>query len=162
MTQRNPCNASAYRTALPWAVWGIGLEGHCRFTLNMHDVNHPQAYCAGDSPELYCQRCPSLESASDYTLLLVAVSDAHRHCNSALQLLPVSTKDVTPPVFLSSAYASAIGESNFTLTVQLSEPGKDHHSRSALWIAPSCLYGQVANSLLHVSDSIFTQRSAWR
>ena len=83
--------------------------------------------CAGDSPELYCQRCPTLESASDYTLLLVAVSDAHRHRNSALQLLPVSTKDVTPPLFLSSAYTSGIGESNFTLTVQLSEPGIAHH-----------------------------------
>jgi len=35
-------------------------------------------------------------------------------------------------VFLSTAYASGIGESNFTLTVQLSEPGNDHHSRSAV------------------------------
>lgn len=88
--------------------------------------------CAGDSPELYCQRCPTLESASDYTLLLVAVSDAHRHRDSALQLLPVSTKDVTPPVFLSTPYASGIGDSNFTLTVQLNEPGNGHNSRSAV------------------------------
>lgn len=118
--------------------------------------------CAGDSPELYCQRCPTLESASDYTLLLVAVSDAHRHRNSALQLLPVSTKDVTPPVFLSTAYASGIGESNFTLTVQLNEPGNDHHSRSTFYAAASCLYGCIAKSSLFMTDSMFTQRLAWR
>ena len=57
-------------------------------------------------------------------LLLVAVSDAHRHRSSALQLLPVSTRDVTPPLFVNSAYVSNMGESNFTLTVQLNEPGR--------------------------------------
>ena len=58
-------------------------------------------------------------------MLLVAVSDARRHCKSGLQLLPVTTLDVTPPRFLSSASASAsnVQESNFTLTVSLDEPG---------------------------------------
>ena len=79
--------------------------------------------------ELYCQRCPVLQSASDYTLLLVAVSDARRHRSSDLQLLPVRTRDVTPPTFLTAPTVSDIGESNFTLTLSLSEPGEKrlHH-----------------------------------
>lgn len=77
----------------------------------------------GDAPELYCQRCPSLQSATDYVVLLVAVSSARRHCKSGLQLLPVTTSDVTPPTFLSSASASNVQESNFTLTVSMNEPG---------------------------------------
>lgn len=56
-------------------------------------------------------------------MLLVAVSDARRHCKSGLQLLPVATLDVTPPQFLASASASNVQESNFTLTVSLDEPG---------------------------------------
>ena len=79
---------------------------------------------AGRFSELYCQRCPKLKSASDYALLLVAVSDARRHHSSALQLLAVSTRDVTPPTFLTAPSVSNIGESNFTLTLALSEPGK--------------------------------------
>ena len=79
---------------------------------------------AGQFVELYCQRCPRLQSASDYTLLLVAVSDARRHRSSNLQLLPVSTRDVTPPTFLTAPSVSNIGESNFTLTLSLSEPGE--------------------------------------
>ena len=79
---------------------------------------------AGNSAELYCQRCPKLKSASDYTLLLVAVSDARRHRRSELQLLPISTRDITPPIFLAAPSVSNTGESNFTLTVTLSEPGK--------------------------------------
>lgn len=54
---------------------------------------------------------------------MVAVSDARRHCKSGLQLLPVTTLDVTPPLFLTSATASNVQESNFTLTVSLNEPG---------------------------------------
>ena len=65
-----------------------------------------------------------LESATDYTLLLVAVSDARRHRSSALQLLPVNTRDVTPPVHLTNPVVSNIGESNFSLTVTLSEAGE--------------------------------------
>lgn len=80
---------------------------------------------AGKFLELYCQRCPKLQSASDYTLLLVAVSDARRHRSSDLQLLPVSTRDVTPPTFLTAPSVSDIGERNFNLTLSLSEPGKD-------------------------------------
>lgn len=79
---------------------------------------------AGKFLELYCQRCPKLQSASDYTLLLVAVSDARRHRSSSLQLLPVSTKDVTPPSFLTAPSVSNVGESNFTLTLSLDEPGE--------------------------------------
>ena len=79
---------------------------------------------AGRFSELYCQRCPKLKSASDYALLLVAVSDARRHHSSALQLLAVSTRDVTPPTFLTAPYVSNVGESNFTLALALSEPGK--------------------------------------
>lgn len=79
---------------------------------------------AGGSPELYCQRCPTLESATDYTLLLVARSDAHRHRSSALQLLPVTTRDVTPPIHLINPSVSNIGEVNFSLTVTLDEPGE--------------------------------------
>lgn len=79
---------------------------------------------AGTFSELYCQRCPKLKSASDYALLLVAVSDARRHHSSALQLLAVSTRDVTPPTFLTAPSISNPGESNFALTLALSEPGK--------------------------------------
>ncbi|KAL0035306.1 hypothetical protein WJX77_000193 [Trebouxia sp. C0004] len=117
----------------------------------------------GDSPELYCQRCPMLESASDYTLLLVAVSDAHRHRNSALQLLPVSTKDVTPPVFFRTAYASAIGESNFTLTVQLSEPGTvfygiyyaSFYTQYVQMLAAYGLAAPTSEEILEISPSSF-------
>ena len=84
----------------------------------------PSQIAADKSPELYCQRCPRLASATDYTLLLVAVTDARRHRSSNLQLLPVSTKDITPPVFLTAPSASGIGESSFTLTVTLNEPGE--------------------------------------
>ena len=94
-------------------------------------TNQPSKFAAGKSPELYCQRCPQLASATDYTLLLVAVTDARRHRSSGLQLLPASTKDVTPPVFLTAPSASGIGESDFTLTVTLSEPG-EHAALSSL------------------------------
>ncbi|DBB14474.1 TPA: hypothetical protein ACH3X3_004761 [Trebouxia sp. C0006] len=117
----------------------------------------------GDSPELYCQRCPTLDSASDYTLLLVAVSDAHRHRNSALQLLPISTKDVTPPVFLSTAYASGIGESNFTLTVQLNEPGTvfcgiyyaSFYTQYVQMLAAYGLAAPTSEEILEISPSSF-------
>ncbi|DBA74581.1 TPA: hypothetical protein ACH3X2_009453 [Trebouxia sp. C0005] len=117
----------------------------------------------GDSPELYCQRCPTLESASDYTLLLVAVSDAHRHRDSALQLLPVSTKDVTPPVFLSTPYASGIGDSNFTLTVQLNEPGTvfygiyyaSFYTQYVQLLAAYGLAAPTSEEILEISPSSF-------
>ena len=91
--------------------------------------------CAGDSPELYCQRCPKLNSASDYILLLVAVSDARRHRSSALQLLPVSTRDVTPPVLLTTPAVSNIFQSNFTLNVMLNEPGEPKQTHQPLLLA---------------------------
>ncbi len=105
--------------------------------------------CAGASPELYCQRCPKLDSASDYTMLLVAVSDARRHRSSALQLLPVSTKDVTPPVFVSAATASNVGESNFTLTVELDEAGEPPQSPTWQLIQPCSV--PMSTKVLHFS-----------
>lgn len=105
-----------------------------------HHVTH-----AGKFLELYCQRCPKLQSASDYTLLLVAVSDGRRHRSSDLQLLPVSTRDVTPPTFLTAPSVSDIGERNFNLTLSLSEPGENGLHKPLM---QCCFFGHdLAHSL---------------
>lgn len=101
------------------------LQACCKLGCSSPGVTNLQGMMhAGKFSELYCQRCPKLKSASDYALLLVAVSDGRRHRSSVLQLLPVSTRDVTPPTFLTAPSISNVRESSFTLSLALSEPGK--------------------------------------
>ena len=78
---------------------------------------------AGAQPNLFCQRCPSLSSASDYTILLVPQSAKRLHRSGALHLLALSTQDVTPPTFVTPPYINNVTINTFTLNVELDEPG---------------------------------------
>ena len=78
---------------------------------------------AGAQPNFICQRCPSLSSASDYTILLVPQSAKRLHRSGALHLLALSTQDVTPPTFVIPPYITNITVNTFTLNVELDEPG---------------------------------------
>ena len=81
----------------------------------------------------------------------MAVSDARKHRSSDLQLLPVSTKDITPPTFLTAPVASDIGESSFTLTVSLSESGKE------LTFAQNCMATAKKASALATANPGYLQ-----
>ena len=72
---------------------------------------------------MFCQRCPSLSSASDYTVLLVPQSAKRLHRSGALHLLALSTRDVTPPTFVTPPYINNVTVNTFTLNVELDEPG---------------------------------------
>ena len=98
---------------------------HCSAAAQPDFVRPEVPICsAGVQPNLFCQRCPSLSSASDYTILLVPQSAKRLHRSGALHLLALSTRDVTPPTFVIPPYITNITVNTFTLNVELDEPGE--------------------------------------
>ena len=112
---------------------------------------------------MFCQRCPSLSSASDYTILLVPQSAKRLHRSGALHLLALSTQDVTPPTFVIPPYVNNVTVNTFTLNVELDEPGETVFFWTLMHIPIASQTVCKPDPALHcTSQERFTQASGCR